>query len=337
MNDAKYKMEFRSLCRYSALGELVNQPKSISGGLLHRMYSVETTTGKYAVKLLNPNIMIRQAAMQNYINSEKISSFVSKRIPALPAEKKNGNIVQQVNGQFYLVFKWRNEISLAQEKIDVNHCKIIGKILADIHQTDFSKLEIIEEKSENVTLTDWDYYFQKGKEEDAEWAEILLENLDNLERWSSSAAMASDYLSSNRVISHRDLDPKNVLWNHYNPVLIDWESAGFINPMQDLIETTIYWSVNQNGEINQQRFFSFIEGYKEKCGELHADWKMVLATGFSGKLGWLEYSLKRSLWIECTDEEEQKMGTTQVIETMHEIRNYAEQIPNLLQWLTNKY
>ena len=64
---------------------------------------------------------------------------------------------------------------------------------------------------------------------------------------------------------------------------------------------------------------------------------MVLVTGFSSKLGWLEYSLKRSLWIECTDEEEQKMGTVQVIGTIHEIKNYAEQIPNLLQWLTNKH
>ena len=70
---------------------------------------------------------------------------------------------------------------------------------------------------------------------------------------------------------------------------------------------------------------------------LNADWNMVLVTGFSSKLGWLEYSLKRSLWIECTDEEEQKMGTVQVIGTIHEIKNYAEQIPNLLQWLTNKH
>ncbi|WP_416144579.1 phosphotransferase [Planococcus koreensis] len=336
MSDVKYKIEFEDICRHSGLGELMNFPRSISGGLLHRMYAFETTTGKYAVKLLNPNIMIRETAMQNYINSEKISSMVSKEIPALPAEKKDGNIVQNVNGQFYLVFKWIEGITLAQDKIDENHCKKIGQILAAIHQTDFSKLEMTSDRTDNVPLTDWEFYLKKGKEEKAKWVELLLKNLHNLKDWNSRATMASDYLKSKMVLSHRDLDPKNVLWNHYNPVLIDWESAGFIHPMKDLIETAIYWSVHDNGQINQQRFFSFINGYKENCGELHANWKMVLASGFSGKLGWLEYSLKRSLWIECTDEEEQKMGTAQVIGTIHEIKNYADKIPTLVYWLTTK-
>lgn len=100
MSDVKYKMEFEDICRHSDLGDLVSSPTSISGGLLHRMYAVETTTGKYAVKLLNPSIMIRHTAMKNYINSEKIAHLVSKKIPALPSEKKNETIIQNVNGQF---------------------------------------------------------------------------------------------------------------------------------------------------------------------------------------------------------------------------------------------
>jgi hypothetical protein len=36
---------------------------------------------------------------------------------------------------------------------------------------------------------------------------------------------------------------------------------------------------------------------------------MILTNGYLGKLDWLEYSLKRSLWIECTDENEQQSGT----------------------------
>ena len=59
-------------------------------------------------------------------------------------------------------------------------------------------------------------------------------------------------LSTTTVISHRDLDPKNVMWNYNKPVLIDWESAGYINPMQDLIETAIYWSkMNKVNLINK--------------------------------------------------------------------------------------
>ncbi|WP_332871746.1 hypothetical protein [Paraliobacillus zengyii] len=64
-------------------------------------------------------------------------------------------------------------------------------------------------------------------------------------------------------------------------------------------------------------------------------WSIVLENGFTGKLGWLEYNLKRSLWIECSDEVEQMMGTTQVIETLKEIRDYAEKISTLVYWLNN--
>jgi Ser/Thr protein kinase RdoA (MazF antagonist) len=287
MGDIKYKMDFEDLCQTSLLGELVNRPKSISGGLLHRMYAIETTKGKYAVKLLNPNIMIRPTAMQNYINSEKISNFVSNKIPALPAKKINGDFIQKINGQLYLVFNWVEGKSLKQDEIDKSHCEKIGGILANIHKTDFSELGITNERADNGQLIDWDYYSQKGEEEGSEWVEVLLENLDNLKDWNSSVTESSEFLSSNMVISHRDLDPKNVMWTFHNPVLIDWESAGFINPIQDLIETAIYWSKNEKREIHKQRFFSFVSGYKKKYGELHADWRMVLVNGFLGKLGGL--------------------------------------------------
>ncbi|MNI61226.1 hypothetical protein D3C73_1164870 [compost metagenome] len=56
---------------------------------------------------------------------------------------------------------------------------------------------------------------------------------------------------------------------------------------------------------------------------------MVLVTGFQSKLDWLEYSLKRSLRIECSSDEEQQMGTSQVTGTIYSIVRYAEMISEL--------
>jgi hypothetical protein len=64
---------------------------------------------------------------------------------------------------------------------------------------------------------------------------------------------------------------------------------------------------------------------------------IVLLNGFLGKLEWLEYNLKRSLCIECTDEQEQQMGTAQVIGTINTIRRYADIISELENWLNNRY
>lgn len=138
------------------------------------------------------------------------------------------------------------------------------------------------------------------------------------------------------IISHRDLEPKNVMWSENDPLIIDWESAGYINPMVDLLETAIYWSTNERRQIDKQKFLAFVNAYKRINGELHSDWEKVLAMGFISKLGWLEYSMKRSLWMECTDEEEQQLGTKHVPLTIHEILNYSKAIPKLIDWLQNE-
>ncbi|SCC34353.1 phosphotransferase [Bacillus mycoides] len=333
MDAIKYYLDFESICKNSLLGEMLNVPKSICGGLLHRMYAVETTKGKYAIKLLNPQIMIRPMAIQNYINSEKIATLVSIKVPALPAQKIKGDSIQKINDQYYLIFDWIEGEKLKDDEINSVHCEKIGETLAEIHKTDFSKLDITGDGLDNDQLIDWNYYLLRGKEEHLEWDELLLKNFDNLKKWNVAAIESSEILSKSEVISHRDLDPKNVMWNNNKPVLIDWESAGYINPMQDLIETAIYWSKNEQGELEKQRFASFISGYKNKYGELHANWKIVLAAGFLGRLGWLEYNLKRSLRIECADEEEQKLGTIQVVETIHDINFYADTILIVVNWL----
>jgi thiamine kinase-like enzyme len=123
------------------------------------------------------------------------------------------------------------------------------------------------------------------------------------------------------------------MWNEDVPTIIDWESAGFVNPMHDLVESAIYWSKDGLGSLDQVRFTAFMEAYRQKCGSLNTDWKIVLTNGFKGKLAWLEYNLKRSIWMECADDQEQKLGTAQVKDTLRDIKNYAMAIPLLEEWI----
>ena len=59
MSEIQYNLKFEKLCNTLNLGALVGVPEAIPGGLLHRMYAVETTQEKYAIKALNPQIMLR--------------------------------------------------------------------------------------------------------------------------------------------------------------------------------------------------------------------------------------------------------------------------------------
>lgn len=336
MSTIQYNLQFEKLCTTLKLGKMVQEPKAISGGLLHRMYSLKTSNGKYAVKALNPQIMLRPMVLDNYILSERIVNIAAKTITAVPAIMNDGTAVVEIDKQYYLVFHWVEGKCLTTSEINLSNCEKMGALIADIHLTNFSELNITKDSSTSSKLIDWNYYLTKGLEENAEWSKLIAEYIDDLYYWNEQANKAVKLLSSHMVISHRDLDPKNVMWHKDTPIIIDWESASYINPMHDLIETALYWSVNEKGNIDKEKFLAFIGKYKKRCGKLNADWITVLANGLLGKLEWLEYSLKRSLWIECTDKEEQQMGTTQVIGTLINIKQYAEMVPILEKWLKSE-
>src|SRR5258706_229813 len=72
------------------------------------------------------------------------------------------------------------------------------------------------------------------------WADNLSNLVPHLLSLTLDIVSAQSLLSKESVISHRDLDQKNVLWNDKNiPYLIDWESTGKINPYQETITAAI--------------------------------------------------------------------------------------------------
>jgi Ser/Thr protein kinase RdoA (MazF antagonist) len=331
--NSTYNVQFEKMCHVLNLGELIKPPEAITGGLLHRMFAIETTQGKYAIKVLNPLIMARPTAKGNYILSENIVRIASSRVPAQPAKILKGSFLQNIDNQYYMVFDWVEGNSLKVREITPDHCKKIGTILAEIHDTDFSQLGRLDQNLNIMRAIDWNLYLHKGRQLNSVWADLLQSNLERLLAWNEKALKSFKLLAAERVYSHRDLDPKNVMWDKGQPVIIDWESAGEINPAHDLIETAVYWSTNETGGIDKDKFLAFVEGYQDDHGKVNADWEIVLELGYLSKLEWLEYSLKRSLQIECTDEREQEMGTHHVIETINALKKYEEMTAVLKAWL----
>ena len=107
--------------------------------------------------------MIRPDAMMNYINSERITNLVSKKVPAVPAKTIHGDVIKTIDNQFYIVFDWIEGKALKSNTINCSHCEKIGSILADIHRTDFSELHIKENLGSNEQFIEWKYYIQKGQ------------------------------------------------------------------------------------------------------------------------------------------------------------------------------
>ncbi|MEK5057289.1 phosphotransferase [Paenibacillus shunpengii] len=339
MIDSKDFVQIQELCTRLKLGIVAGTPEQVTGGLLHKMYSIVTDRGTYAIKMLNPEIMQRPTALQNYKNAERIARMAAmNQISALPAISVDDESIHLVGSNFYLIFKWIEGGSLSLDQIRLTHCEIVGDLLARIHAVDFAVIGVVDHASHEAAIINWNYYLDKGRIANAVWANLLEENMDLLYESNAQAVASVKVLSTvDRIISHRDLDPKNIMWHDDLPVIIDWEAAGYINQWQDMTETLLYWCVDTQGRMIPEKFTAFMRGYKKQPVSIEIDWRAVLYNGLIGKLDWLEYNLKRSLYMECRDAQEQQLGEEQVLLTLKGIQNFIEFIPSFEEVLKHEF
>ena len=113
------------ICNQCDLGVLECQPLRLKGGFLHKMYSLFTTKGRYAVKLLNPNIMQRETAMGNYRTAENLEVMLEKEgIPIIPALIFSDRKMQEVDGQFFYLYEWYDGKALKREEVTPGHSSL---------------------------------------------------------------------------------------------------------------------------------------------------------------------------------------------------------------------
>lgn len=332
MNITEPYTDIKDLFHTYKIGNVVEEPLSISGGLMHKMFKVTTKTNTYAVKCLNPSIMQRKGAMENMIHSELIANVFSKHLPAIAALNIDGHSLLFANNKYYMIFNWLEGTSIFPPLITEKHCYEIGKSLGNIHHLNITITEV-QKANSNPAIYNWQYFLEKGKEQDACWIDTYAKVINKLMDCNTRINEADNNLSACMVISHRDLDPKNVMWYKDTPYLIDWESAGYVNPYQELLEVLNYWTNNGNGALDKDKFKILLNAYSEHMSIKSVDWDSVLNSGYAGMLGWLEYSLKRALGMESTDDDEKTLGAEQVIGTIKELKKYDNQLIFFKEWL----
>ena len=286
------------ICAEFNLGAPIGSPTRVYGGLLHSMWKVDTDKSAFAIKQISKGIdLTNDKIIQNYNLTEEIASrFKELGIPAIHAINK----LTIIDGVGFLVYPWTNAKAVLVPT--ESQALKIATILAKIHLINLKIPEI---------------------------AEVILpihktqELPDVMRAANKTYAEAIPILKQHLVISHGDLDPKNVLWDSQdNPILIDWESARLINPTYEIINTSLDFSGN-----NQGLFIKMIEEYKKSGGNLKN-----IEAAFAGVLGnwinWLSFNIKRS---SSSDLEIKRLGQEQVDQTMATILKLQAIIPELIK------
>ncbi len=328
------------LCVKYSLGKIQGTPQPVHGGLLHQMYHVTTDMGDYAVKLLNPDIMKRPEAMENMINSERIAERLAQDLDAAPvvsALKREGQHLLSLDTaeqrQYVFVYPWVKAHSLFAPQIDVSHCGKIGRILGQIHRAGLTPQELKLPPEDSVRPPyNWQGYLALAKKQQTYWLSEYESLLPDLTRWDRAATAAMQSAGAYRIVSHRDLDPKNVLWQGEQPYLIDWEAAGAVNPYQELLEVLHYWASDKDGCLDSSLCQTLLREYSKFMNLRGIDWTPVFAVGCDNMLGWLEYNLKIGLGIEGSKKPD---GVRHMLDTYRELLRYEKQAEKLREELEN--
>lgn len=331
MEDIQNK-KLKSLVEKAELGNIINIEK-VFGGLSHRMYKITTDKGIYAVKELNPGIMKREEAYSNFMFSEKVTQIAKEnQINAIGALLVEGNYITKINNYYFMIFNWIDGKILKVEEITEKHCEIIGEILAKIHNIDYSLIE--DEKRKDLALEEfeWNKYIDILENQNKPYSEKLKQNIDMLIKLNKEAVKSLEYANNDLVISHRDLDRKNVMWQEDKPFIIDWEASGYTNPTIELIQVAWYWSGGDIGNIDYDRFKNVITSYKKHYkGNIDNKIDILVKADVYGGLNWLNYNLKRALCIQNNYEQDEiELAENEIVQSIEEIKYNESQFENIL-------
>ena len=328
--------KIEKLIQKNQLGNTIINIDKVVGGLSHRMYKVETNKGIYAVKELNAGVMKREKAYSNFVFSEKVTDIVIENgISAIGAIKFNNDIMVKIDDSYFMVFEWLEGKILEPEEITDKHCEIIGKMLAEIHNIDFSRIEDEERKKVETNSFDWNRYIPLAEEQDKPYIQELKANIELLYELNKNSVKALEYAKNNLVISHTDLDRKNVIWQDDKAFIIDWEASGYINPTIELIQVAWYWSGGDKENIDYNKFKRIINSYKQSYkGKIDENIDILINADNYGGLAWLDYNLKKSLCIENKyDQDEIQLAENEVVQSLNEIKYNYSQLDKMIEVL----
>ena len=309
------------------LGKLLSAPEKVTGGLLHSMDKIHTESGIYALKTLNPQIMKRPEALHNMERSERIARAMKTIVPVVCALEKEGKCVFSLGEKHMMLYPWMDGKSVFPPDITTDHCAVMGSILGRIHRADIQP-EGIEKETVKEETFNWPDCTRNN-----EWLQPVLEQREKIEKWQREANEGVKALSSRQVISHRDLDPKNVLWNGKEPLLIDWEAAGYVNPYQEMLETAYYWADDGRGSLKEELFKAFAAAYGKYIPLDNVCWQRVFSACFQGMLGWLYYNIRRGCGLENTNDEDCELGKKQVQQTLNSLNAMEKKNELAQKWI----
>jgi protein-tyrosine phosphatase len=295
------------------------------------MWRVETGKGTYAVKELCPDAGRSVEEIRKHFNaSEAIAeAFADVGIATVFALKAAGDYLTFVDGQGYLIYPWCDHTALPLEQVDTHHGLEVARLLAKMHGANIDVPGVKQTELETFPVERIDELAERALERRPLSAESLRSQRQRLGEIVTVYNEAVARLKEELVISHGDLDQKNVLWDDADrPIIIDWEASGKHNPTCEIVRAALDWS-GATSEIRPGLFRRMLEAYLDAGGDLELGAMEASLDYIAGEgLIWLLYVFGLSL--EEADPGQEEIEARQIGHLLPTILHMTQLKPELL-------
>jgi aminoglycoside phosphotransferase (APT) family kinase protein len=246
----------------------------IHGGFANRLYRLDTDQGSFAVKELN--LLDRRWAYR----AEDVFRFERAAFDAGIAMPEPVSVSHDT-----LVHRWVEGESLPEAPVPAGYGFEVGEILARLHALDVAWTQV---PVEDPTPRDWPELAARATASRQPWADELAARVETF------LAMAEFVDTCARpgpvVLTHRDVQPWNLLAREGRPVVLDWELSGMLDLSGELGSTALGLAKGPGfDDIQPHIFRAVLDGYVAGGGALPPpgpSWFVFLLGGWLGHTRW---------------------------------------------------
>lgn len=259
------------ICDTFKLGQLIDY--KISTFHNHPIYEVITNSNKYYIieytKKDIPN--------QNKINYIKQQISIMKKLSTngvpiiLPLNFNDKNIIKY-RQKYYLVYDYQEYTIKDFASLDTKTIKKLAHTLAIIHK--LSIKSSLSNNYEELTIN-LPKLLKKCQKIDSTLYNNFYNNYFLLEDLIKKVNENLKYLNNTLYINYNNYYLDNILWQKDYMYLANFESITLSNPLVSLADCAFYYSQNNN-QINEEFYITFIKSYLKKYGPLKNDYKTAL-------------------------------------------------------------
>ncbi len=330
---AENPAHIQQLCEQLELGSPTGSLGQVSGGFHHRMWQLETDQGRFAIKQLADDLDMQDAATIERVNATEITAqeFSDHGVPALYSLATGRQHLQLLDGVGYLVYPWTTARACTKNGIEKRHSLTVAGLLARIHRSDIRVPELQDVPAWPLTAERVIDLVKLARQRNVRESQLLEDRLSDLLDTVDMQAAALTVLQQDQVISHGDLDHKNVLWDEAGaPLIIDWESARRLNPTYELLLEALDWGgITANFETRP--FVTFIEAYLDAGGRIVAAEIPAVADAIQGTwVEWLLFNVGRAAGLH--DAQQRAVGLQQVdlsVSTLLRMEKHAARLTDI--------